>query len=245
MNHLKKTNKKLEKLRGIFFQLGLIIAGGLTLLAFEWMTPMYSYKLPAPNEIYEEDWEYPPIIPAKEIVKPKIKAPQPKVNPNQFTVVKTVVTPIDPTPNPDPTPDPDPPFDPEKWKTPTEPEADPPRPYAGTMPHYAACKDLKEEERKICTQQKMYAHFGKTIHVPEIIKMKGKGEYKAFVYFEVNKKGEIVNVKILNDKKHEIPKELEREAYNAVSSLPQLLPAKNYGRKVSVLYKVPINFTVK
>ena len=36
MNHFKKSNKKLEKLRTVFFQLGIVIACGLSLLAFEW-----------------------------------------------------------------------------------------------------------------------------------------------------------------------------------------------------------------
>ena len=47
MNHFKQKNKKLEKLRGIFFQLGLIIAGGLTLVAFEWTS---SVKILPPED---------------------------------------------------------------------------------------------------------------------------------------------------------------------------------------------------
>ena len=77
-----------------------------------------------------------------------------------------------------------------------------------------------------------------------MIKIKGKASYVAFVYFEINKKGQVSNVKILNDEKHKIPRELEREAYNAVSTLPKMIPAKNHGKKVKVLYKVPIKFTI-
>ena len=73
MNHFTKKNQKLEKNRGIYFQIGLIIAGGLTLIAFEWTTPVNPYELPETSIIYEEEWEMPPILPEKEIEKPKVK----------------------------------------------------------------------------------------------------------------------------------------------------------------------------
>jgi len=47
MNHFQKSNKKLEKLRGLFFQIGLIVTCGLTFLAFEWRTT-YSVVIPEP-----------------------------------------------------------------------------------------------------------------------------------------------------------------------------------------------------
>lgn len=243
MTHFKNNKNKLEKLRGIFFQFGLIIAGGLTLLAFEWTSPKYAYELPPAENTFDDGiWEYPPLLPEKEIVKPKVKITQPKLITDAFKKVddktniidekkEEVKTPVEP-------------FKGNEWK---EKEIiDDPTPFiiVSNMPHYADCGDLTEDERKKCTQDKMYQHFGKKIRVPEVIKMKGKAEYKAFVYFEVNKKGEIANVKILNNEKNKIPKELEREAFNAVQSLPNLIPGNNHGKSVSVRYSVPINFTV-
>ena len=73
MNHFTKKNKALKKLRGIHLQIGLIIAGGLTLVAFEWTTPINPYLLPENTIVYEEEWEMPPILPKKEIEKPEVK----------------------------------------------------------------------------------------------------------------------------------------------------------------------------
>jgi periplasmic protein TonB len=242
MTHLKKN--KLEKLRGIFFQFGLVIAGGITLLAFEWTSPKFAYELPPSDNIYEDGvWEYPPILPEKEIEKPKVKITQPKLITDAFKKVDDDTKIIDE--KKDEIKDPVIPFKGEEWKEKVI-DADPELPFivVSNMPHYADCEDLTEDDRKKCTQDKMYQHFSKKIRVPEVIKMKGKAEYKAYVYFEVNKKGEIANVKILNNEKNKIPKELEREAYNAVQSLPQLIPGQNHGKSVSVRYSVPINFTV-
>ena len=50
MNQFKKTTQKREKRRGIYFQIGLIIAGGLTLVAFEWTSPVSLVDLPTPFE---------------------------------------------------------------------------------------------------------------------------------------------------------------------------------------------------
>lgn len=244
MTHFKNNNKKLEKLRGIFFQVGLIIAGGLTLVAFEWTSPIYISDLPTPDEIIEEPWELPPLFPEKEEVeKPKVKKEvAPKINPEKFEIVpddkKLEVEKKEKTKQPE--------FNPDDWKTPTTD----PKPVekvfliAGVMPHFKGCESLKEEERKVCTRNSMFQHFGKSIKVPEKIKMLGSAEYKAYVYFEINKKGEVVNVKIMNNEKNSIPKELEREAYKAVSSLPQMNPGKNHGKPVRVKYTVPIKFTV-
>jgi hypothetical protein len=98
--------------------------------------------------------------------------------------------------------------------------------FAQHMPHYLDCAAMTEEEKKVCTREKRYKHFGKMMKIPATIKMKGVATYLVFVYFEVNKKGIVSNVRILNDQQHKIPKELEREAYHAVSTLSDLVPAK-------------------
>ncbi|MCB0402504.1 MAG: energy transducer TonB [Flavobacteriales bacterium] len=247
MSYYKKNQQKLEKLRGIFFQIGLIVAGGFTLLAFEWTSPNYIPNLPEPPMIAVEDWDYPPIIPEKEkkVEPPKVKQPEFKLpDPD-----KLVIGEKEPEKEPEKQPEKkQPEFDPGKWKEvePVDPEpVELPVLIAGVMPHFKECADLKEEERKACTQEKMYEHFSKNTKVPESVKMIGQATYKVYVYFEVNKKGEIVNVQVMDDKKNEIPKELQRVAFNAVKSLPQLNPGKNHGKEVSVKYTVPFKFTVK
>ena len=80
MNHFKQKSKKLEKLRGIFFQIGLIIAGGLTLVAFEWTMPVHISTLG--GEIIEEiEWDLDYVEPfeiEKEEVKEEKEEEKPK-----------------------------------------------------------------------------------------------------------------------------------------------------------------------
>ncbi len=246
MNHFKKKNKKLEKLRGIFFQLGLIIACGLTLLAFEWTFPTRIADLGGVIvEEIEEDFDYvPPFEKEKEEVieekqeETKSKSEDYEIVPDDHKEIEEEKKEKKEEPKPE--------FKESEWGT-VEPidEPTPPVFMPQKWPHYKDCADAKnEEERKQCTQEKMYKHFSKNIRIPEVIKMKGEGVYKVYVYFEINKKGEIDKVKVLNEGDKKIPKELIRQAYNAVKTLPNLIPGKNYGKKVSVPYSVPIVFTV-
>ncbi len=247
MNHFTKKNNKSEKLRGIYFQLGLIVAGGLTLVAFEWTTPVRIATLG--GEIVEEiewdlDYVEPFEIEKEEIVEEKIEPP--KVDLNKIEVIpddKIVEKEINQTEEVKTKKVVE--FKEGDWKEKEIIKEEAPKSFAQHMPHYKTCADLSETERKSCTQQEMYKHFGKKLRIPATIKMKGAANYMAFVYFEVNKKGRVTNVKILNDNDHKIPKELEREAYAAVSSLPEFIPAKDNGRKVKVLYRLPISFTVR
>lgn len=243
MTHFKNTNKKLERLRGIFFQIGLIIAGGLTLVAFEWTSPIYISELPTPDVIAEEPWDMIPIIPIEEEVeKPKVEEKnEPKTNPDKLEIVKNDVKEIE---KKEEKKKEEPKFDKGEWKEVEKIEDEKPVFLAGVMPHFKNCAEMEENQRKSCTQSKMFEHFGKSIRVPEKIKVLGSATYKAYVYFEVSKQGEIVNVKVMNDEKHKIPKELERQAYNAVNSLPKMNPGKNHGKPVRVKYTLPIVFNV-
>jgi protein TonB len=242
MKTTEKPKNNLEKLRGIFFQIGLIVATSITFLAFEWTTPVYIAELPKPFITIEDDFEIPIIIYNTTPIKPEIKPIAPKVDPSRINIIKT--TPVDPTPDPEPFVDPDPVFDPNKWTKPEVIEAEEaPLPAAGKMPFYKNCENANENERKSCTEEEMFKHFRKTLKIPSYIKDLGKAEYTAHVYFEVNKKGQVKNVRVLNSGR--IPLDLEKEAINAVISLPELIPAINHGKQVSVYYSIPIKFTVK
>jgi len=246
MNLFQKNSKKLNNLRSTFFLVGLIVACSFTFLAFEWRS---SYTIIPPDIVTtcgaEEITELPPITYRKEISPPTVKIDQPKPNLDEILIIE--IDPIDAIDKTDPIEPTTTIFNPDEWKIVDETPTSPPLPvgYVGAMPHFEACKTLPEEERIKCTQEKMYAHFAEKTHIPTGIKMRGKGTYMAYVYFEVNTKGEVSKVKILNDKKHKIPRELERQAYNAVKSLPQFIAGNNHGKKAVVRYQVPIKFTVK
>ncbi len=222
MTHFKNTNKKLEKLRGIFFQVGLIVAGGLTLVAFEWTSPIYLADLPTPDVAVEEPWELPPIFPEKEEVeKPKVKhEAKPKLNPDKFDIVKNDhKDEID-----------------KKEKKKVEPKFDP--------------RDFKEPDVKepsddpfIIVEQMPSLPGGINKYLSNNIKYPKKAkqidaEGIVYLQFVVNKKGEIKNVKVLRG----VNKWLDDEAVRVVKAMPNWSPGKQRGKAVSVLYNLPINF---
>lgn len=222
MTHFKNNNKKLEKLRGIFFQVGLIIAGGLTLVAFEWTSPIYISDLPTPDEIIEEPWELPPLFPEKEEVeKPKVKkeaALQP--NPDKFEIVEK--TPIEETEKKEETKQPE--FNPDDWKETKVEKPKPPKTFivVEKMPQFKGS---------------LNKYLSKNLTYPTKAKQIG-AEGKVFVQFVVNKKGEIKNVKILRG----VNKWLDEEAIRVVKAMPNWNPGKQRGKAVNVLYNLPINF---
>lgn len=227
MNHFKKSNNKLEKSRGIFFQIGLIIAGGLTLVAFEWMTPINPYALPVLGyEIEGDEWDLPPIIPEDEVIKPKVKT-TPVQQTTLFTPVKKLV---EPTPEPSPEPTPDPTFDPDKWSTPTSPDPveDAPFRIVEKMPEFVG------------GVAKMKAFLGKHLSYPKMDKEAGV-EGTVYLQFVVNKKGEIKDVEILRG----VSPLIDKEALRVVSSMPNWTPGKQRGKTVSVMYNLPISFRLK
>lgn len=247
MNHFKKKNKKLEKLRGIYFQIGLIIAGGLTLLAFEWTFPIQIAELGG-VVIEEIEWDYDYVEPFEKEKEEEFieeKEEESKSTSEEFEKVDDDYKEKEEEKKEEKKQIKELKFKEGDWKEVEETPEEKPIFMPQKWPHYKDCADaINEVERKQCTQEKMYEHFSNSIRIPEIVKMKGKGVYKVYVYFEVNKKGKIAKVKVLNKDKQEVPKELLRQAYNAVKTLPDLIPGKNYGKKVSVPYSVPIVFTV-
>ncbi len=227
MNTPKQPSKNLEKLRGIFFQIGIIVATSLTFLAFEWTTPVYISELPEPDYEIEGDFEIPIITYSSKPIKPEIKPVAPKVDPSKINIIKT--DPVNPTPDPDPFVEPDPFFDPNKWTKPevVEPEPAPtaapevwPEFYGGTA--------------------KLFEYLGKNLKYPELAKSTGISG-KVFVQFVVDKNGKIKNVEII----HGINPLLDKEALRVIEAMPDWKAGKQHGKSVSVIYNLPISFKLK
>jgi len=227
MKHVKNQKKSLEKLRGIFFQLGLIVACGLTLVAFEWTTPVYLSELPAPDVEVEGDYVYIPNTYSEVPKKPEVKLEPKKIDPTKINIVKNIVEPIDPTPT-DPIVDPNPTFDP-KWITvePTKPEPAP-LPFAEHMPEFKG------------GDEGLFRFLKDNLKYPAFAKENGiKG--KVFVQFVVGKNGKIRDVKILRG----VNKLLDKEAIRVVKEMPEWTPGRQNGKNVSVIYNLPINFVLR
>ncbi|MDF1672183.1 MAG: TonB family protein [Vicingaceae bacterium] len=226
MTHFKKTNKKLEKLRGIFFQVGLIVAGGLTLVAFEWTSPIYLADLPTPDVAVEEPWELPPIFPEKEEVeKPKVKhEAKPKLNPEKFEIVpddkKVEIEKKEKKKE-------EPKFNPGDWK-----EVEKVDPNEN--------KKFKIVEKMPEFKGSLNKYLSENISYPTKAKRMGS-EGKVYIQFLVNKKGEIKDVTILRG----VNKWLDEEALRVVKAMPNWNPGKQRGKPVNVIYNLPINFQLK
>ncbi|MCB9175213.1 MAG: TonB family protein [Flavobacteriales bacterium] len=227
MNTTKQSQKNLEKFRGIFFQIGIIVATSLTFLAFEWTTPVYISELPKPIIEIEGDIDLELYNDRVKPIKPEIKPIAPKVDPSKINIIKT--NPVNPTPDPDPIVDPDPTFDPNKW---TKPEVTDPEPapiaVAEVMPEF------------IGGTAKLFEYLGKNLKYPELAKTTGI-QGKVFVQFVVDKNGKIKDVKVLQG----INALLDKEALRVVSEMPDWKAGKQHGKPVSVIYNLPISFKLK
>ena len=63
---------------------------------------------------------------------------------------------------------------------------------------------------------------------------------KVYVSFIVDKSGSVTNVKIVRG----VDKNLDSEAVRVVKSLPKYKPGKQRGKSVRVMFTIPINFTL-
>lgn len=225
MKNLKSQKYALEKMRGIFFQSGLIIACGFTFVAFEWTTPVVISELPRPDIVFEGDFDLPPIT-YREVKKPTVKPDFVKKNPTIIKVVKEpFVEPVDPTPEPFKQPVE---FDP-TWITVETPvvEKDVPMIGAEHMPEFEG-GDVG-----------IFKFLKDNIHYP-ILAKEGGIQGTVHLKFVVGKNGKIRNVEILKG----VNKLLDEEAIRVVKSMPDWKPGTQHGKPVSVYYTLPIKFTL-
>jgi protein TonB len=106
-------------------------------------------------------------------------------------------------------------------------------------PIYPGCKGSKAE-RKQCLQDKIRDHVNKNYNIALASELGlEEGKKKVYVLFKINHKGQIADVQARGPHAR-----LEKEAIRVVNSLPQMIPAKQRGRAVSVKYTLPITLQV-
>lgn len=225
MNQFKKSTKKNEKRRGIYFQIGLIIAGGLTLVAFEWTSPILISELPGVVIESQEEWDMPIIIPEVEIEKPKVKHTKALKKSQLFKVVEKLIEPI-PDPNPEPTTDPT--FDPDEFKVVEKVVEDKVRLGAEVMPEFVG------------GFEGLYKFLGDNIKYPKMERIAGI-QGTVYLEFVVGRKGEIRNIKV----KKGVNEAIDAEAIRVLKAMPNWKPGKQAGKTVSVRFTLPISFKVK
>ena len=216
MEPKKNPDISLEKKKGLFFQIGLVITLVIVLGAFEWKSyDRVAYNL---GQLNLDDLEEEIIPITKQEVKPPPPPPPP---PEVIEIVEDDVEIEDEIEIEDTESD-------EDVEIEIEEEDD--------EEFFMVVENMPEFPGGDLGLMK---YIQKNVKYPAIAK-----EYnitgKVYVSFIVDKKGSVTNVKIVRG----VDKNLDAEAMRVVKSLPKYKPGKQRGKSVRVMFTIPINFTL-
>ena len=216
MEPKKNPEISLEKKKGLYFQIGLVITLIVIFGAFEWKSyEKVDYSLGQLNldDIEEE------IIP---ITKQEIKPPPPPPPPPEvIEIVEDEVEIEEELEIEDTESD-------EDIAIEIEEESD--------DDFFMVVENMPEFPGG---DQGLMRYIQKNVKYPPIAK-----EYnitgKVYIQFIVDKTGSVTNVKVVRG----VDKNLDAEAVRVVKSLPKYKPGKQRGQNVRVMFTIPINFTL-
>ena len=216
MEPKKNPEVNLERKRGLFLQIGLVLALLIVLAAFEYKSyEKVEYNLGSLNlDDLEEE-----IIP---ITKQELKPPPPPPPPPE--VIEIVEDEVE--------------IENEIEIEDTESDED-----------EAIEIEEEDDEEFFMVVENMPEFPGGDLGLMKYIQKKIKyppiaKEYnitgKVYISFIVDKKGSVINVKVVRG----VDKNLDAEAVRVIKSLPKYKPGKQRGKAVRVMFTVPINFTL-
>ncbi|MFK7810391.1 MAG: energy transducer TonB [Saprospiraceae bacterium] len=239
-------------LSGTFFNVGLLVALGITILAFSWTT----YEKVIDVSQYMDDLEE-----EIEVEPPRTAEPPPPPPPPPPPVIEEVpeeeieeedeiefedtsieVEDVIETP---------PPVVEEK-KAPPPPPPPPPEPeveeiftVVEEMPRFPGCEDKTDKaERKKCATEKMLQFIYKNIKYPPIARENGV-EGTTVIRFYVDKDGTVKSPEILKD----IGAGCGTEAKRVVQMMNKMgqkwIPGKQRGKAVKVYFNLPVRFRLE
>ncbi len=216
MEPKKNPEISLEKKKGLFFQIGLVVTLVIVLGAFEWKSyEKVDYNLGQLNlDDLEEE-----IIPItrQEITPPPPPPPPPEV----IVIVEDIVEIVDEAKIETTESD-------EMVAIEIEEESD--------EEFFMVVENMPEFPGGDAGLMK---YIQNNVKYPPIAK-----EYnitgKVYVSFIVDKSGSVTDVKIARG----VDKSLDAEALRVVKSLPKYKPGKQRGKAVRVMFTIPINFTL-
>ncbi len=216
MEPKKNPDISLEKKKGLFFQIGLVITLVIVLGAFEWKSyDKVAYNL---GQLNLDDLEEEIIPITKQEVKPPPPPPPP---PEVIEIVEDDVEIEDEIEIEDTESD-------EDVEIEIEEEDD--------EEFFMVVENMPEFPGGDLGLMK---YIQKNVKYPAIAK-----EYnitgKVYVSFIVDRSGSVTNVKIVRG----VDKNLDAEAMRVVKSLPKYKPGKQRGKSVRVMFTIPINFTL-
>jgi protein TonB len=231
----KNPNADLEKSRGMFLLLGLILSLGIAIGAIEYRTyesgPMDLGQLDVAIDdevipITEREQKPPPPPPPPppeilEVVADEVELEEEleieSIETDQEEVIEIIEV--------------------------EEEESDEILNFAvvENKPVFPGCENEPNEEAKFqCFQLSLMKFISKNVDYPEMSRQMGV-QGRVFVSFVVEKNGKISNVEVARG----VDKMLDKSAVDVVGKLPKLKPAKQSGRAVRMSYTVPINFRLQ
>jgi protein TonB len=228
METKKSKRADLEPKKSIFLQVGLIVALGLSLAAFEWKTPVKEIVVTSTSwETVQEDLyiKNPVIVDQKPAPIPVV-APAIRIVDNNTAVTEDIL--ID---------------------TEINPEDSQPVYIAPVQVQLEDEKSLSEEETFIIVEKMpeypggigaMHDFLVKNIEFPKTAVETGiKGT--VYLYFIVEKDGSISNIKIIRG----IGGGCDQEAERVISKMPKWNPGSQRGKPVRVSFNIPVVFDLK
>ncbi|MAW21173.1 MAG: energy transducer TonB [Flavobacteriales bacterium] len=216
MEQKKNPEISLEKRKGLFFQIGLVVTLVIVLVAFEWRSyDKVEYNL---GQLNLDDMEE-EIIP---ITKQEEKPPPPPPPPPEIIEIIEDDEEIENELEVEDT------ESDEDIEIEIEEEDD--------DEFFMVVENMPEFPGGDLGLMK---YIQKNVKYPAIAK-----EYnitgKVYVSFIVDKTGSVTNVKVVRG----VDKNLDAEAVRVVKSLPKYKPGKQRGKAVRVMFTIPINFTL-
>ncbi|MCB9285535.1 MAG: energy transducer TonB [Lewinellaceae bacterium] len=233
------------QLSSTFFNVGLMLAIGLTVLAFSWTTYEKVVVIPAGALEFNEEIEIepprtaepppppppppPPVI--QEVPEEMIEEEDVVEFTDQSIEEETVVEAPKMEAAPPPPPPPPPP----------QPKVEEIFKVVEDMPRFPGCEDQSnKDERKKCAETKMLEYIYKNIKYPAIARENGV-EGTVVITFVVEKDGSITDARVARD----IGAQCGQEALRVVEEMPKWVPGKQRGRAVRVQFNLPVKFRLE
>lgn len=227
----KNPKADLERMRGIFFQAGLVLALIVSIVALEWKTDGEGAKDLGELEVEIDD----EIIP----ITQRQSQPPPPPPPPPPEVIEVVEDDVELEEE----------LTIESTETDQEEEvevieieeevSDEVLSFAvvESVPIFPGCENAKtNDEKKACFQQQILKFVSREFKFPEMARQMGI-QGRVYVNFVIEKNGSISNVEVVRG----VDPLLDDEAVRVVNELPKMTPAKQRGKSVRMSFTLPIN----
>jgi protein TonB len=115
--------------------------------------------------------------------------------------------------------------------------------FVESPPVYPGCEKYVNDRKKLkdCISKKIDRFISRKFNTSIAEELGLSGRIRINVYFVVDKDGRVTNVRARSTKS----KLLEKEAVRVVKQMPRWKPGEQRGRKVKVIYSLPIIFQVE